>query len=102
LVLCSVEDQAAALAELRRVIRPDGELRFFEHVVAEDPTWRRRQRWAEPIWRRVGGGCHLTRDTEAAISAAGFEIEHGDHFLFQPSALMRLAAPHILGVARRA
>jgi SAM-dependent methyltransferase len=101
LVLCSVDDQATSLAELHRVIRPGGELRFYEHVAADDPTWRRRQRWVEPVWSRVGGGCHITRDTEAAISAAGFEIERSEHFLFQPSALLRLAAPHILGVARR-
>lgn len=101
LVLCSVRDPAAALAELHRVIRPGGELRFYEHVAAGDPGWRRRQRRVDPIWTRIAGGCHITRDTEDAITAAGFEIEHCERFLFAPTPWMRLGAPHIMGSARR-
>ena len=74
LVLCSVPDQAAALAELHRVIRPGGELRFYEHVIADNDRWARRQRRADPIWTRLAGGCHLNRDTATAIRDAGFEI----------------------------
>ena len=102
LVLCSVPDQGAALTELRRVIRPGGELRFYEHVRARDERWARRQRLADPVWTRIAGGCHLTRDTERTIAGAGFAIEASDRFLFAPCWMSRFAAPHILGRARRA
>ena len=101
LVLCSVKDQAAALAELRRVIRPGGELRFYEHVVADNPRWAAWQRRVDPVWTHLVGGCHLTRDTGAAIAAAGFEIDEQERFLFQPCWMSRLSAPHILGRAHR-
>lgn len=101
LVLCSVTDQAAALAELHRVIRGGGELRFYEHVAARDPRWARRQRRVDPIWTRLAGGCHLTRDTEHAIREAGFVIDELDRFLFQPCWGSRISAEHIIGRARR-
>jgi ubiquinone/menaquinone biosynthesis C-methylase UbiE len=101
LVLCSVADQAVALGELHRAIRPGGELRFYEHVAAHDPKVARWQRRLDPLWTRIAGGCHLTRDTEAAIVAAGFVIERSERFLFQPCALSQLSAEHILGSARR-
>jgi ubiquinone/menaquinone biosynthesis C-methylase UbiE len=101
LVLCSVADQAEALAELRRVIRPGGELRFYEHVAAPDAGLARWQRRLDPVWTLFAGGCHVNRDTEAAIAAAGFEIETCERFPFQPCVTAKLAAPHILGRARR-
>lgn len=101
LVLCSVPDQAAALAELRRVIRPGGALRFYEHVAAADVAAARWQRRVDPLWTRVAGGCHLTRDTERAIRDAGFEIEELDRILFQPCWMAKLTATHIIGRARR-
>jgi ubiquinone/menaquinone biosynthesis C-methylase UbiE len=101
LVLCSVPDQADALAELRRVIRPGGELRFYEHVVSQRPFHARIQRIADAtFWPRVAGGCHMSRDTTRAIEAAGFVIESQERFPFSPSAAVP-ALPHILGVARR-
>ena len=101
LVLCSVPDQQRALGELCRVVRPGGELRFYEHVKAASPRHARVQRAIEPVWHRVGGGCHPSRDTAAAIERAGFAIEECERFDFAPGLLSRIAAPHILGRARR-
>lgn len=72
-VLCSVRDQARALAEIRRTLRPGGRFLFLEHVAAPpDSGTHRVQRVINPVWRAIGDGCHLTRDTGAAIRAAGF------------------------------
>jgi ubiquinone/menaquinone biosynthesis C-methylase UbiE len=103
LVLCSVPDQRAALSELRRVIRPGGELRFYEHVISENPRLARIQRVAERsgFWPLVGGGCHPARDTAAAIEAAGFRIESCRRFAFRPALIEVVVEPKILGVARR-
>jgi ubiquinone/menaquinone biosynthesis C-methylase UbiE len=101
LVLCSVPDQPRALAELRRIIRPGGALRFYEHVIADPPVWARLQRLADAtFWPRVAGGCHLSRDTEAAIEQAGFEIERSRRIAFTPGPPVP-PIPHIIGVARR-
>lgn len=77
LVLCSVSDQSQALAELRRVLRPGGELRFFEHVVADRGPVRRAQGLLDRsgLWPRLGAGCHLSRDTLGAITGAGFLVQ---------------------------
>lgn len=101
LVLCSVPSQAKALAEMRRVIRPGGELRFYEHVLADEPKIQRVQKTIEPVWKRGAGGCHLTRDTAAAIEAAGFELTDWRKLEFKPNALAAPVALHILGRARR-
>jgi ubiquinone/menaquinone biosynthesis C-methylase UbiE len=101
LVLCTVPDQAAALAELRRVIRPGGELRFFEHVRADTPGFARFQRVVNVAWPRLGGGCHASRATLAAIEAAGFEVERVRRFTFRPSLIVAPTSPHIVGLARR-
>ncbi len=100
LVLCSVPDQSRALAELYRVIKPGGELRFYEHVLAKNHQWAKRQHRAEPIWKHLGGGCHPDRDTHSAITTAGFKSERCREFLFSPTWTAKLTAPHILGRAR--
>ncbi|WP_400994646.1 class I SAM-dependent methyltransferase [Agromyces sp. GXQ0307] len=75
-VLCSVTDQAAALAEVRRVLRPGGTVVFVDHVVAPPGTFKRGiQRAVTPFSRRFCHGCHWDRDTGAALAAAGFEAD---------------------------
>ena len=84
------------------MIRPGGELRFFEHVKAEARLHAAAQTAVQPIWAQLGAGCHLARDTEQAIRDAGFEIETIERFEFAPGVVQKLAGPHILGIARRA
>jgi ubiquinone/menaquinone biosynthesis C-methylase UbiE len=101
LVLCTVPDQQRALAELFRVIRPGGELRFYEHVVGHGKFESRFQRLADAtFWPHVAGGCHLARDTTSAIEQAGFVIETCERFPFSPAPFLP-PDPHILGTARR-
>ena len=102
LVLCSVDDQARALAEIARVLKPGGELRFYEHVLSQDAKVARLQNRIEPVWRFCGGGCHPNRDTPAAIEAAGFTMERCRRFAFKPGPLMTVVEPHVIGTARRA
>lgn len=99
LVLCSVADQAASLAEARRVLKPGGEIRFYEHVRAQGRTLDLIQRVADAtLWPRLAGGCHTHRDTLAAIERAGFAIEEVRRLTF-PAPWVPMA-PHVLGRAR--
>jgi ubiquinone/menaquinone biosynthesis C-methylase UbiE len=99
-VLCSVPDPARALAEVARVLAPGGELRVYEHVRATNPALRLVQRaFDAAYWTRALGGCRTTRDTEAAIRAAGFEFAALDRGFHSSSLLTITAAPHIVGVA---
>jgi ubiquinone/menaquinone biosynthesis C-methylase UbiE len=97
LVLCTVKDPAQALSELRRVLRPGGELVFLEHVRASSPRLARWQDRLHPLWLRFGHGCNCNRPTLDAIRAAGFDvrrIEHGS--LPRAPAIVR---PLVMGAA---
>jgi SAM-dependent methyltransferase len=76
--LCSVHTPATALAEARRVLKPQGRLLYCEHGLAPDPDVAKWQRRVEPVWKRIAGGCHLTRPVGSAIAAAGFTLGETD------------------------
>jgi ubiquinone/menaquinone biosynthesis C-methylase UbiE len=100
LVLCTVSNEQAALAEIRRVLRPGGQLRFLEHVRAEPGGLRRVQKVADAtLWPLLLGGCHTSRDTVAAITAAGFTLEDLVRFPFPPNGPTSPASPHVRGAA---
>lgn len=102
-LLCSVPDIAAALAEFARVIRPGGELRFYEHVISRRRRAAMLQRGldATGVWARAMAGCRTSRDAERAIARAGFRIESIERFTFHPTLLDLPVAPKILGRAVR-
>ncbi|HKC22505.1 MAG TPA: class I SAM-dependent methyltransferase [Gaiellaceae bacterium] len=94
-VLCSVDDPARVLDELRRVLRPGGRFLFIEHVRSDDPESARRQdRYARP-WGWFACGCHPNRDTLGSIEAAGFEVVEVEHE--ERPEVPRLVRPHVRG-----
>jgi ubiquinone/menaquinone biosynthesis C-methylase UbiE len=95
LVLCTVADVPRALAEVKRVLRPSGELRFIEHV-RHDSARGHVQDFIKPVWKWVAAGCYPNRRTEEAILQAGFEIVSLKREMLVPWLI-----PVITGVARR-
>ncbi|MCA1726461.1 MAG: class I SAM-dependent methyltransferase [Actinobacteria bacterium] len=96
LVLCSVGDPALAAAEIRRVLAPGGELRFFEHVRGTGKLARSQDR-VERVWGFFSGGCHPNRDTVSTLHEAGFAVRW--RAFTMPHAWV--AGPHVVGVAVR-
>jgi len=101
LVCCSVTNPAAALREIRRVLKKDGLFVFLEHVAATEGSSRRRwQNRINPLWKRVMGNCHLNRETEAAIVDAGFAIREIDKESMRKA--LPIVRPTIRGIAEKA
>ncbi|MGW6522446.1 class I SAM-dependent methyltransferase [Streptomyces sp. NPDC054962] len=102
LVLCSVRDVPRTLGELRRVLRPGGELRFFEHGPGGGPAMRFTQRALDrTVWPTLAGGCHLTRDTLDALREAGFEVGPYRRLTVPEKGPRSPASYCVLGRARR-
>jgi len=95
--LCTIPDVAAALAELRRVLKPGGTFHFLEHGLAPDEDVRRWQRRLEPLQKRLLGGCHLTRPIAGLLTAAGFTVAGLD--VFYETGTTKVTGADSLGVA---
>jgi ubiquinone/menaquinone biosynthesis C-methylase UbiE len=95
--LCTIPDVAAALGEIRRVIKPGGKLHFLEHGLARDERVRRWQRRLDPLQQRVAGGCHFTRPIVELLMTAGFTIDEVD--VFYEKGAPKFAGADSLGIA---
>jgi len=100
LVCCSIADLEAGLLEIRRVLRHGRNLLFMEHVAAAQGTaYRRWQNRINPLWRKLMGNCHLNRETEQAILAAGFEITRIERESMRK--VLPIVRPTIRGIATK-
>lgn len=96
-VLCTIPDPRRALGEVRRVLAPSGQLRFYEHIRSSHPRWARWQDRLTPAWRFIGAGCHPNRETLSTIRGAGFEVDQARRFSLGPPSPVR---SHLQGTAR--
>ncbi len=96
--LCTIPDAAGALAEARRLLKPDGQLLFCEHGLAPDADVAKRQHMIEPLWKMLAGGCHLTRNTQTMLTTSGFVCEQVDQ-MYLPGT-PRFAGYNVWGIAR--
>jgi len=95
--LCSIPDVAAALSEMRRVLKSGGTLQFLEHGLAPDEGVRRWQRRLDPVQQRIAGGCHLTRPIVDLLEAAGFTVKNVD--VFYEAGTTKVSGAASLGIA---
>jgi ubiquinone/menaquinone biosynthesis C-methylase UbiE len=101
-VVCTVGDPARAIAEVVRVLRPGGELRFYEHVRSPGAVAARAQDWLAPLWRHLAAGCQPNRDTVRLIRGAGLAIVRVvETRPIPPIPPLCLLQPHASGVAVR-
>jgi hypothetical protein len=98
--LCTIPDAVGALAALRAALKPEGRLLFCEHGLAPDADVTKWQKRIEPVWRPMAGGCHLTRDVDAMITAAGWRIDKAER-MYLPGT-PRFAGYNVWGSARPA
>lgn len=97
--LCSIADVAAALADIRRLLKPEGDYVFLEHGRSDDPRIARQQDLANAITKLIGCGCHMNRRIDRLISAAGLQIETLERFIMPDSA--RILGEMYRGVAKK-
>ena len=74
--LCSIPDAEQAVSEMRRVLKPGGTMIFVEHGKSDEPNVQKWQRRIEPVWKKIGGGCHLTRRPDELLQAGGFQVHN--------------------------
>lgn len=96
--LCSISDVERALAEIRRVLKPQGRLLFCEHGRSHSPGAAKWQDRLTPLWKRMAGGCHLNRNVSRLIENSGFAVEFVDNFKLPLTP--GLIGFHYLGTAR--
>ncbi len=96
--LCTISDFRRALDQMRRVLKPEGQLLFCEHGEAPDPSVRKWQRRINPVWKKLAGGCNLNRKIPLLLEEAGFKIEQIES-MYLPNT-PTIAAFNYWGVAR--
>ncbi len=98
--MCTIPDVASALEQMRRVLKPDGELIFCEHGAAPDPNVRKWQERINPVWKKIAGGCNLQREIPDLLTGAGFALSELDQMYLPKTP--KFAGFNYWGVARHA